>query len=41
MFGWLRAARSAPAIPDALWAELKALPHDTSDPEASRVYTPG
>jgi D-threo-aldose 1-dehydrogenase len=29
------------AIPDALWAELKALPFDTNDPEASRVYVHG
>jgi D-threo-aldose 1-dehydrogenase len=28
-------------IPDALWAQLKALPFDTEDPEASRVYNPG
>ena len=23
-------------IPDALWPELDAVPHDTADPEASR-----
>ncbi len=28
-------------IPEALWAELAALPFATDDPEASRVYSPG
>jgi D-threo-aldose 1-dehydrogenase len=28
-------------IPDALWAELRALPWETGDPEATRVYRPG
>jgi D-threo-aldose 1-dehydrogenase len=28
-------------IPDALWAELQALPFDTDDPEATRDYRPG
>lgn len=28
------------ALPDALWAELDALPFDTSDPEAHRIYKP-
>ncbi len=28
-------------IPDELWASLKALPFDTTDPEAARVYNPG
>jgi D-threo-aldose 1-dehydrogenase len=28
-------------IPDTLWAALNALPFDTTDPEASRVYNPG
>ncbi len=28
-------------IPDALWAALKELPFDTTDPEAARVYNPG
>ncbi len=28
-------------IPDVLWAALRALPFDTTDPEASRVYNPG
>jgi D-threo-aldose 1-dehydrogenase len=28
-------------IPDALWAALKALPFDMTDPEAARVYNPG
>ena len=28
-------------IPDALWHDLLALPFDTGDPEASRVYRPG
>ena len=28
-------------IPDALWAELKALPFSTDDPEATREYRPG
>jgi D-threo-aldose 1-dehydrogenase len=29
------------SIPDALWAELKKLPFDSEDPEATRVYNPG
>jgi D-threo-aldose 1-dehydrogenase len=29
------------AVPDALWAELAALPFDMDDPEAKRVYRPG
>jgi D-threo-aldose 1-dehydrogenase len=28
-------------IPDALWAELKALPFATDDPEATREYSAG
>jgi D-threo-aldose 1-dehydrogenase len=28
-------------IPDALWAELKAAPYSTDDPEATRDYRPG
>jgi D-threo-aldose 1-dehydrogenase len=28
-------------IPDAAWNELLALPFETGDPEASRVYSPG
>jgi len=28
-------------IPQAAWNELLALPFDTTDPEATRVYTPG
>ncbi len=28
-------------IPDVLWAALNALPFDTTDPEATRVYNPG
>jgi D-threo-aldose 1-dehydrogenase len=28
-------------IPDALWAVLKDIPFDTTDPEAARVYNPG
>jgi D-threo-aldose 1-dehydrogenase len=28
-------------IPEALWAELSALPFDMTDPEATRVYRPG
>ncbi len=28
-------------IPDELWVALKALPFDTTDPEATRVYNPG
>jgi D-threo-aldose 1-dehydrogenase len=28
-------------IPDELWSALRALPFDTTDPEAARVYNPG
>ncbi len=28
-------------IPDAAWKELMALPYETGDPEAARVYRPG
>ena len=28
-------------VPDALWAELTALPYETGDPEATRAYRPG
>jgi D-threo-aldose 1-dehydrogenase len=32
---------AARPIPEALWAELAALPFGTGDPEATRVYRPG
>ncbi|EAR51347.1 putative oxidoreductase [Oceanicola granulosus HTCC2516] len=32
---------AAQEVPEALWEELAALPYDTSDPEAERVYKPG
>lgn len=34
-------AWAAYPIPDALWAELMALPWETGDPEATRTYRPG
>jgi D-threo-aldose 1-dehydrogenase len=33
--------RACHPIPQAAWDELMALPAETGDPEATRVYSPG